>query len=173
MKTGLRNAFLTAVIALAPAAFAQQNGTTVKWNAIAGVITAPGTDNPVAGISAGAGPWTTTRGKATIDLSNGAAFFEVEGLVMNGGNNSGTPGAVAHVAGTFICNPNTPNQVIRDTPAVTLSTTGEAIFVGTLGGMPPTCSNALFLIRVAPATGSPTKWIATGAVREVDGPGAN
>jgi hypothetical protein len=156
------------VFCAAAVAFAD-NGSSVRWETIAGVITAAGTDNPVAGISAGAGPWTTTRGKARIDLNNGAAFFEVDGLVLNGGNSTGTPGAIANVAGTFICNPGAPNQVVRDTPAVPLSATGDAFFNGTIGGMPPTCANPLFLIRVVPATGSPTRWIATGAVRSSDG----
>ncbi len=151
----------------AGASFAK-NGSDVKWKTIVGVITAPGVDNPVAGISSGAGPWTAIRGKASIDLSNGAAFFEVEGLVMNGGNNTGTPGSVVNVAGTFVCNPGTPNQLVRDTPAVSLSAEGDAIFSGTLGGMPPACANPLFLIRVVPNGAQPTKWIAAGAVRETD-----
>jgi hypothetical protein len=156
---------------LLPAASFAESGSTVRWNNIAGVITAPGVDNPVAGISSGAGPWVTTRGKAQIDLSNGSTFFEVEGLVLNGGNASGTPGAVANVAGTFICNAGTPNQVVRDTPAVALSATGDAFFVGTLGGMPGTCANPLFLIRVVPSSGSASRWLASGTVRVTDGSG--
>jgi len=168
MTTGLRNTYLTCVLALLPAVSFAQNGPTVRWNNIAGVITAPGVDNPVAGISSGAGPWTATRGKAQIDLSNGSAFFEVEGLVLNGGAATGTAGSVANVAGTFICNGGTPSQTVRDTPAVPLSATGDALFLGTLGGMPATCLNPLFLIRVVPNTGSPTRWIATGVVRQTD-----
>ena len=162
--------YLLGLMMLVPAvSFAQPNASVVHWDSIVGVITAPGTDNPVAGISAGAGPWSVTRGKAKIDLANGSAFFEVDGLVMVGGNATGTPGGVVNVAGTFICNPGTPTQVVKDTPAVGLNPTGDAFFVGTLGGMPPTCANPLFLIRVVPATGGPTKWIATGAIRSEGG----
>ena len=88
--------------------------------------------------------------------------------MLNGGNATGTPGAIANIAGTFICNAGTPTQTVHDTPAVALSTKGDALFIGSLGGAPRTCSNPLFLIRVAPNAGSPTKWIATGVVRGTD-----
>ena len=64
----------------------------VKWNQIVGVITAPGINNAVAGISSGAGPWSVRDGQARVDLENGQVTFEVRGLVLNGGNSSGTPG---------------------------------------------------------------------------------
>ena len=151
---------------LIPAASFAQSSSMVRWNSVIGVITAPGVDNPVAGISSGTLPWTTTRGRAQIDLSSGSAFFEVEGLVFNGGP-TGTTGPVVDVVGTFVCNPNTPNQTLRDTPAVTLTSTGDAIFMGTLGGMPASCSNPLFLIRIGPSLpGAAGRWLAAGAVRQ-------
>src|ERR1700759_4223718 len=64
----------------------------VRWKNIGGVITAPGVDNPVAGMRAGAGPWVVRNGRASVDLNSGHTSFEVEGLVLNGGNASGTPG---------------------------------------------------------------------------------
>jgi hypothetical protein len=163
--------YLTCILTLLPAASFAQSGPVVRWNNIVGVITAPGVDNPVAGISSGTGPWTASRGKAQIDLATGHVFFEVEGLVLNGGAATGTAGAIANVAGTFICDTGTPTQTLRDTPAVPLSSTGDAIFIGTLGGTPSSCSNPLFLIRVAPNTGSPTRWIAVGVVRQTDASG--
>ena len=39
------------------AALALDFGESVRWDSIAGVVTAPGVDNPVSGIHAGAGPW--------------------------------------------------------------------------------------------------------------------
>src|ERR1043166_4161717 len=77
-------------------------GESVRWNGIVGVITAPGTDNPVAGIHAGAGPWSVRSGRARVNLSTGAAFFDVDGLVLNGSNSSGTPGPVSAVMGTLV-----------------------------------------------------------------------
>ena len=164
MRTGLRRG-LICVLSLAPAAVFADNGSEIRWDNISGVITGPGVDNPIAGISSGAGPWVTTRGKARLDPSSGNALFDVEGLVLNGSNASGTPGAVAFVAGTFICNPGTPTQTVHDTATVPLSSAGDAIFVGSLGGALGTCSNPLFLIRAAPNGGAPTRWIGTGAVR--------
>ena len=92
------------LLAVCAGAFAQ-SGTVVRWRGIQGVITAPGVDNPVGQIHSGAGPWTTQGGSARIDLNSGAGSFEVEGLVLNGGTASGTPGAVKSVVGTLVCNP--------------------------------------------------------------------
>src|SRR5690242_4354620 len=91
----------------------------VRWTSIKGEITAPNVDNPVGvvkdndgnvtnpGISAGTTPWTTTQGGAAVNLATGAAAFEVEGLVLNGGNATGTPGRVDQVEGSLVCNPGT------------------------------------------------------------------
>jgi hypothetical protein len=137
--------------------------TSTVWSRIVGVITAPGVSNPVAGIPSGGLPWTTTSGTATINLTSGAVTFNVEGLVLVGGNASGTPDGVTSVKGTLVCNPGATDQAVIDTPAVPLSSRGNAEFSGNFGSAPPpTCiNNPLFLIRAAPAN----VWIATGAVR--------
>jgi hypothetical protein len=90
-----------------------QNNTIVRWRGIQGVITAPGVDNPVSQIHSGAGPWTAQRGDARLNLVSGEGSFEVEGLVLNGGNASGTPGAVGSVMGTFVCNPAARQERLR------------------------------------------------------------
>ena len=77
-----------AISLAATAAHADDDGI-VRWKNIVGVITAPGVNNPVAGINAGAGPWSVQEGHARIDLSNGQVSFEVRGLVLNGSNSSG------------------------------------------------------------------------------------
>ena len=143
----------------ASASFAQSIAT---WQRIVGVITAPGVSNPVAGIPSGGLPWTTTTGSASVNLMNGDVTFDVVGLVLVGGNNSGTPDGVTSVKGTLVCDPGAGDQVIIDTPAVPLSSQGIADFTGKLASAPPpTCINPVFLIRVA----SSNVWIATGAVR--------
>ena len=156
---------LTLTLVLTAASAFAQNATMVRWHQIAGVITAPGTDNPVGSaasqIHSGAGPWTARGGSASVNLLSGQGSLEVEGLVLNGGNATGTPGGVTHVMGTLVCNPGTPNQVIVDTPATDLSPTGNAELSFNLG-VPAQCDNPLFLIRV-PAG----RWIATGAVRVI------
>jgi len=142
--------------------------SVVQWNHIVGVITAPGLNNPVAGINAGAGPWSVQEGHARVDLTNGQVSFEVRGLVLNGSNSSGTPGTINTVTGTLVCNAGAGTQVIRDTTEVRLSQQGDAHFRGELNGIPSPCANPLFLERIGPSfpvAGAVGRWIATGAVR--------
>jgi hypothetical protein len=133
----------------------------VSWKRIVGVITAPGTSNPVGGLASG-GPWTASAGRVIVDLSKGDAAFFVEGLVLVGGNNSGTPGPVTSVKGTLVCDAGASDQAVIDTPAVPLDAEGNAEFHGAFTTAPPDpCTNPVFLIRVSPAN----VWIATAAVR--------
>ena len=57
------NKFLTLALLMAPSALLAQQAddSVVQWERIVGVITAPGIDNPVAGIKAGAGPMDDAR----------------------------------------------------------------------------------------------------------------
>jgi hypothetical protein len=143
----------------AAASFAQSN---TVWHGIVGVITAPGVSNPVAGIASGGLPWTTSGGNATVNFTDGTATFVVEGLVLVGGNASGTRAGVASVKGTLVCDAGAADQVIIDTPLVALSAQGNAAFSGHFeSAPPPTCINPLFLIRTSGGA-----WLATGAVRE-------
>ena len=140
--------------------------SVVRWQKVVGVITAPNVDNPVAGISAGTLPWTTRGGSARINLTTGVGSFDVEGLVLNGGNATGTPGPIVSVVGSLVCNPggdnaNPPAQVTIDTPAVALNPQGNAELSFKMN-VPQTCTNPLFLIRI-PQFG--LRWIAAGAVR--------
>jgi hypothetical protein len=140
-------------------AFAQ-NSTVIRWRGIEGVVTAPAVDNPVGQIHSGAGPWTTQSGNARINVATGEGSFEVEGLVLNGGNASGTPGAVTTVVGTFVCNAGSPAGSVEsfiDTPVASLSATGDAELSFKVN-LPATCNNPVFLIRV-PSAG---RWIASG-----------
>jgi hypothetical protein len=144
-------------LTLCAAAFAQTD-TVVRWRGIEGVITAPGVDNPVSQIHSGAGPWTTRDGNARVNLNTGEGSFEVEGLVLNGGNASGTTGPVTAVVGTLVCNPAGTGgaEAVIDTPAANLSSSGNAELSFKIN-VPAACSNPVFLIRV-PAG----RWIATG-----------
>jgi hypothetical protein len=144
-------------LTLCAGAFAQDN--IVRWRGIEGVITAPGIDNPISAIHSGTGPWTTKSGSAVVDLTTGVGAFDVEGLVLNGGTASGTPGAVASVVGTLMCNPGNAggiSETVLDTQAVALSPNGNAELSFKLN-VPPTCNNPVFLIRTT--TG---RWLATG-----------
>src|SRR6516165_6738196 len=71
-------------------------------------------------------------------------LFVVEGLVLVGGNASGTPGRLTSVRGTLVCNPGLPQQITIDTPLVPLSSQGNAAFIGTFDGQVATfCINPL------------------------------
>lgn len=145
------------LLTLCAGAFAQSN--TVRWRGIEGVITAPGIDNPVGQIHSGAGPWTAKAGNIQINLTSGEGSFEVEGLVLNGGNNSGTPGGVTMVVGTLVCNPGNAGggtETAISTPATSLSTEGNADLSFNIT-VPVVCNKPVFLIRVLAG-----KWIATG-----------
>lgn len=146
------------LLTLCAGAFAQSE-TVVRWRGMEGVITAPGVDNPVGQIHSGAGPWTARNGSARVNLTTGSGSFDVEGLVLNGGNASGTPGAVTIVVGTLVCNPGSPAGTVEtaiDSPTAALSPVGDAELSFKIN-VPVACNNPVFLIRVPSG-----KWIATG-----------
>lgn len=150
----------------ASVAFAQDNDDSiVRWKNIVGVITSIGVDNPVGPIKAGATPWSVNSGRARVNLSTGSTSFEVEGLNINGGTSTGTPGPISAVTGTLVCNAGTNTQVILDTVAVPLNVHGDANFTGQIDNIPAVCSNPLFLVRIASPAGAAGRWIATGTGR--------
>ena len=159
MKKTFGVVFLCLVVTAIAVGQTSASSNVVFWKTITGVITAPAVSNPVGGIASGSSPWTTTGGFAFVDLTSGAVTFNVEGLVINGGNASGTPGPVTNVTGALVCNAASSPTVMETTP-VPLSAQGNAQFSGTLTSVPSSCTSPAFLIRVP---GGP--WIATGAVR--------
>ena len=149
------------------------DSSLVLWRSIVGVITAQGVDNPVsANIHSGTFAWSTRSGTASVSLATGAAFFEVEGLVINGTMFSGTPGPITSVTGTLVCNAGDPtHEVSLDTSEVPLDAQGNATFSGTIQNIPSGCGNPLFLIRIANPAGAAGRWIATEAQRLVPNQG--
>ena len=147
------------------ASFAQSTSSVVRWQTIVGVITAQNVDNPVGnGIHSGTFAWTARGGTARVNLSSGAVSFTVQQLVINGASFSGTPGPIAQVTGTLVCNPGTGQQSTHDTSAVNLDAHGNALFSGTVGALPE-CANPLVLIRIFNPAGARGLWIASGADR--------
>jgi hypothetical protein len=157
----------------------RDNDSVVSWRSIAGVITAPNVDNPVAVVTdsrqnvvsqihSGTLPWVVRTGAAQVDLTTGEVEFTVRGLVLIGGNASGTAGPINQVTGTLVCNPGSTDvnrpQAILDTPPVALSAAGNANFDGELtDSVPSSCDSPLFLIRIGPAFGAfGGRWLATG-----------
>src|SRR5712664_672902 len=151
------------------ASFAQTTSNVVRWKTIVGNITVSKND-AVAGIKPGTTPWSTTSGRASVNLSTGHVSFDVEGLVLNGGNATGTPDGVDQVEGSLICDAGQQDQTIFTTLPVPLDARGNAEFSGTFDAPPATCNNPLFLIRIGPdLPGANQRWIATGAVRSFGG----
>lgn len=140
---------------------------SIRWRTIVGIVQAA---NVVGGITGGGQPWTTLGGRARVDLTNGRLDFDVQGLVLAGGNAIGTPDGINMVIGTLVCGAGTPTQMILDTMSVPLSPQGDADFSGTIGPIPTTCNatNVAFLIRIAGGA-NPGRWIANGAVRTSPG----
>lgn len=153
--------------------FGVDGGSLVRWRSIVGVITSQGVNNPVSPkIDSGTFAWSVRSGNANVSLTNGAAFFQVEGLVINGTMFSGTPGPVTAVIGTLVCNPGDPAQeAALDTPQVPLNGRGNAVFSGFIPNIPSGCGNPLFLVRIANPAGAAGRWIATGAGRSLSNQG--
>jgi hypothetical protein len=161
---------LLAAIAVLPVSQAhaqRNNGSDVRWNRIVGVITAVNVDNPVSNINSGTFPWSAQGGAARVNLSTGAASFQVDGLVINGAIFSGTPGPVSAVTGTLVCNPGDVTEAVLDTAEVPLNQQGDARFSGHIANIPAICANPLFLVRIATPAGAAGLWIATGADRSI------
>src|SRR5215510_12988916 len=120
-------------LVFAAASFAQaSDDSVVHWKNIVGVITAQGVDNPISpNISSGTFAWSTRSGRAQVNLETGAVAFNVEGLVINGTQFSGTPGPITFVTGTLVCDAGTPQETAFDTQPVALSSAGDAKFSGT------------------------------------------
>jgi hypothetical protein len=158
---------LLASLCCAVGAFAHDNDdAVVRWRSIVGVITALNVDNPVGDIHSGTFAWQVRSGRASVNLSTGVTSFEIEGLTINGSVFSGTPGPIDAVTGTLVCNAGDRSETVLDTPAVRLNVHGDARFSGHIAGVPASCGNPIFLVRIAtPATGAVGRWIATGAER--------
>ena len=158
------------VLMFTSASFAADNdNNVVRWKTIVGNITVSNND-AVGGINPGTTPWSTLGGRARVNLSTGHVSFDVEGLVLNGGNATGTRAGVTQVEGSLICDAGTDNQTIFTTLPVPLSAQGNADFSGTFDNIPATCKNPLFLIRIGPdLPRANQRWIATGAVRSFGG----
>ncbi|HWN24372.1 MAG TPA: hypothetical protein VNN16_04620, partial [Candidatus Sulfotelmatobacter sp.] len=116
----MKNALLMLLVILfASASLASADDNVVRWKTIVGNITVSNND-AVAGINPGTTPWSTTGGRALVNLSTGHVSFDVEGLVLNGGNATGTRGGVDQVEGSLICDAGQQDQTIFTTLPVPL-----------------------------------------------------
>src|SRR5260370_2464868 len=83
---------LLAVLCSATAAFAQ-NDAVVRWKTIVGNITVSNHD-AVGGINPATTPLSTVGGRARDNLAARSVSFDRDGLVLNVGQATGTPGGV-------------------------------------------------------------------------------
>jgi hypothetical protein len=125
--------------------------------------------NDVRGVPPGGRPWEIRRLKATVFNDRGLARIVAkgEGLILNGGNATGTPAAPRTVAATLFCGTNTP----FNSEAVPTNAAGDFEIRSPLtdpaGNMvlPDPCGTpaapAILLIRNAPG-GVPGAWFAAG-----------
>lgn len=141
---------------------APANADKIRWKTIVGIVQAGNAVGNNPAIVGGGQPWTTLGGRAGVDLSKSQLDFDVQGLVLAGGNSVGTPDGITMVKGTLVCDAGAATQVVVDTILVPLSPQGDADFSGPIGPIPSTCNatNVVFLIRIAAG-----RWIANGAVR--------
>lgn len=171
MQSLLRKSLVVSGIALSTT-FVGQNamageGETLHWRSVIGIAQANNVVGTGTGVVTGGGaPWSALGGHVSVDLAQGEISLEVRGLVLAGGNSIGTPGAIAQVKGTLVCDADGSasggNSVLVDTPLVELDDQGNARFNGQVGTLPGVCSSEpdiAFLIRVGAG-----RWIANGAV---------
>jgi hypothetical protein len=160
----------------------QAQAEEIKWERIVGLQVAGDLVGVGSGQVTGAAPWTTTDGRAKVDLKSGKVKFKVQGLVLAVGSASadqlfglgiGTPAGVTEVEGTLVCNVDgtvgmTGNSVVVDTDSVALDAQGDAQFNGRIS-IPAACSSApddtAFLIRIVLPKVFAGAYIAFGAVR--------
>jgi hypothetical protein len=167
MRHSRLTAFLLLVFGLlATTAPAQAAGHKVIWKRIVGIAAPdslvgrpPGGGDCNVGVDCVAGtpaPWTTTEGRAEVDLDRGKVEFSVKGLVVAADPsfaNIGTTTLITLVKGTLVCNDTQPGvPELVDTDAVALNSLGNASFRGHVD-LPASClaepEDIVFLIRIA------------------------
>lgn len=162
---------------------AQAASTTLKWSSIVGATVF----GDVVGVGSGAvdtaGPWNTTKGTASVDLTNGKVTFSVTGLILAvgaapadqmSGLGIGTSAGITEIEGTLVCNVDGTvagsggDSVTVDTGSVALSFQGNASFKGSFSSIPAACTTApsdtAFLIRIVEPAEFGGLYIAFGAV---------
>lgn len=168
MQTLFRKSLIVSGLALGAALIggtaSADPSDNLRWQSIIGIQEKGNVVGTGTGAVTGAGVWSAQGGHVKVDLDKGKIDFEVNGLVLAGGNSIGTPGPVVQVNGTLVCDTNgsaSGNSIIVDTPLVDLSEEGDAQFHGSVGALPAVCAtepDIAFLIRAG------AKWIANGTV---------
>ncbi len=118
-----------------------------------GGVAAP---NDVRGILPGGRPWVIGKLRAVV-RPDGGFSVKGEGLLLAGGNSTGTPGAVRQVVASLFCGATEFNTTPAD-----LEANGNFVIKGTFGGvLPNPCTTPILLIRNF-ANNAPGAWFAAG-----------
>ena len=140
MQTSLRNSLVLSALALGAAVFGPNalaqgpDDNKLQWRSVIGIIQGGNVVGSGTGAVTGApGPWSAQDGRVSVSLKTGQVDFDVRGLVFAAGNAIGTPGTVAQVMGTLVCDTDGSasagkNSVFVDTPLVDLDDEGNAQF---------------------------------------------
>jgi hypothetical protein len=154
--------------ALILSAFSVTNGARgasapviVSWDRIGGIVV-PG--NVVGGITGGSNSWSTSTGHVTVDLTGSLMDFYVTGLVLASSGSIGTSDGLTSVQGTLICDPTAKKPTIIGSPAVPLSSTGDASYFGSISAKSTSCTVSKGLAFLITVPVKPPLWIAYGAV---------
>jgi hypothetical protein len=161
-----------AFVGCAPIGYAHAENSIVRWERIEGI-------DPIefgqefGGILPVTVPWSTTDGRAMVNLETGRVQFHVEALSVGAGPTPlvriGSTGIVEAVRGTLMCH---QTGEFVDTDATELSGDGDAMYSGQLESL-PNCdpTDLIFLLRIAAVTpGAPPVtdlWLAHGAARKI------
>ena len=168
MQMWLRKSLVSTALALGAAQFAYAGEADVAhWQSVIGIVQGGNVvGSGIGAITGVPGPWSAQGGHVAVDLTHGKIQFDVRGLVFAAGNAIGTPGTVAQVMGTLVCDTDGSasagrNSILVETPLVDLDDEGNAHFSGNVS-MPVVCAtepDIAFLIRTASG-----RWIANGTV---------
>lgn len=169
MQSLLQKSLIVSGLALSASLIGQNanadSSDILRWQSVIGIAAPNNTVGTGAGlVTGGPTPWSTLGGHVNVDLTKSRITFDVRGLVLAGGNSIGTPGTVAQVKGTLLCDTDgsAGDTFFVDTPLVDLSDQGDAQFNGKVSALPVVCStepDVAFLIRVGAG-----KWIANATV---------
>jgi hypothetical protein len=112
-------------------------------------------DSPIHGVNRAGAPWVLDKGSVKLSR-NGRFQLRVKGLVLA---SNGTTGPVTMIAASFFCAPDSNTVAAFTAGPVPLAADGDARIRETVT-VPSRCLAPVVLVRIQPATGPPSSYIA-------------
>ncbi|HEX4760026.1 MAG TPA: hypothetical protein VH256_04460 [Thermoleophilaceae bacterium] len=103
-------------------------------------------DPTIHGVAAGGAPWVLDRGEVKIKR-DGKFKLRVKGLVIPSPAGNNTPGPVTTVSASLYCGADSDTTAADTTPAVPLSSTGDARIRDDSFNTPSTCLAPVILLH--------------------------